>query len=99
MTRNTKEQNNVPMGMDAGQAAGKTRLADHIMSTNPLYNKDGDTTAVSAALQFLAKSFAQADPDAINLNYSECFGLSCLLKSCSSALDVMDQTISRNKEA
>ena len=71
--------------------SARTEKAVNIDSINPLISKNCDTFAVSAALNFIAKSFAQVNTDdGMDLDYEESFGLSILLRACSSALDEMN---------
>lgn len=57
----------------------------------PLVLPSGDTTPVSAALRFLAKSFLSAEPEeGMSLDYDECCGLSHLLNTCAAALSVVN---------
>jgi hypothetical protein len=55
---------------------------------NPLIDEYADDTdAVVAALKFIAKAFVQIDgDDGIPLDYTECWGVSCLLLTCTAAL-------------
>ena len=58
---------------------------------NPLIDNRSDTTQVSVALQFLAKTFIDSNPEGIELNFDECIGLASLLQTCSAALDAMNK--------
>jgi hypothetical protein len=60
---------------------------------NPLIDeRPCGMNTVAAALRFIAKAFIQADADdGIPLDYTECWGVSCLLQTCAVALEVMDR--------
>lgn len=68
--------------------AGKNSITlEEASKINPLIGQNGDLAPVKASLQFLEKVFLQADPDdGIPLDFSESWGLSCLLKACVAAI-------------
>ena len=58
---------------------------------NPLVDENGDTTAVSSSLGFIATALRAADPnEGLTLSYNDCCGLSHLLDTCAAALDAMN---------
>ncbi len=81
----------MPKASTAAPAATPTSTTP-LSAVNPLISDRGDITAVSAALQFIAKAFAQVNTDdAMDLSYDEGWGLSCLLRTCAVALDTMNR--------